>query len=477
MSGHDQSKNIKVSNSSEFPFSIPPYRNVLPPCPKHSLPNIAKAVCGACATLAGLFTGFWEWSIVGWAVAILWGVGFLMIGLAFTPMGLKALKLADVFFLVGTALLAVALFRNLRGGKKLRLIAGFTIFLILTMPELLLVRWVRGYVTRSVSIPQAGSPAQTPRVTTESEIKPVPEKRPAQVPPVKTIKPPNLSLQKPKRTIEASPSKVPPTQVSPRIGAGPDAYEGRSDAEVGQLGIDEAENIKKMASSYIRRFQDFKEPNPLIFIFSKDFKDCCAQGLRGLRAEILRRLGPPGDNPEEKKHWESVFMDDRLEKEWPSNVPLPTQLTEIWPMSVIAYAPYLRELGIKLKRRAIPFAPPLRLHFLVQTLPLLDPKFAVTTVATIQPQSTISRGYILIEFIGEWATMGSDLKDITPIITGGDVEESENIPLIHYMTTLKSGSFYALKIGALPITPDSPLHFVVSGAKPVTITKVIWFDD
>ena len=69
---------------------------------------------------------------------------------------------------------------------------------------------------------------------------------------------------------------------------------------------------------------------------------------KDLRTEILRRLGPPGKDPNEESAWERLFL--------PYNIP--GRPDDIDPMAVKEYAKHLRVFGMKLKRRAVPRAAP-----------------------------------------------------------------------------------------------------------------------
>ena len=144
-------------------------------------------------------------------------------------------------------------------------------------------------------------------------------------------------------------------------------------------------------------------------------------------------------------------------------------------MAVSGYAPYLRRLGLRLKRRAVPRAPSRTLRFSeVQGTPE-DPKFAFEVVVSIETDRPISAGYIVVEFDGQWATVGTDFeggKDIFP-----NMESIDNKEFLDYLTKRKFVHMYAFGIGKNPFVPEKPIRVVAAGGILVHVTRVIFFEE
>lgn len=149
-----------------------------------------------------------------------------------------------------------------------------------------------------------------------------------------------------------------PLPKGPRLGIGPDAYKNLDDVQVGQWAVEEADKIEQMAVDCMSPSPNGPSTKARMFFFSNEFKKCCAQDVKELRIEILRRLGPPAKDPKEESAWEFLFPSVQF-----SGPPM-----DINPMAVKEYAQHLRRLGLKLKRRSVPRAAPRELHFTEQQL-------------------------------------------------------------------------------------------------------------
>jgi len=165
---------------------------------------------------------------------------------------------------------------------------------------------------------------------------------------------PQVAAPLPSQTkIANPPHKVP--KVQPATPAGPksepnpdcirlgdelDRFKDCSSEMVGNWAIGEADKIEDMAKKSIRDSivpgmsgKDRSEFMAFQFrIFSDKFSKCCARDVRDLRAEILHRLGPPGEDLEEEETYKSLY-----------------QAFEFDPQSVDIYASMLRRLGRRLK--------------------------------------------------------------------------------------------------------------------------------
>lgn len=299
-------------------------------------------------------------------------------------------------------------------------------------------------------------PPQQPPVSKEPTIAPpIPKSEPSKP---KFTKPPHkvhsTQLQGPS-TPEASPNPI-----SPRIGTGLDAYKDISDEQLGHWAIEEADKIEQMAKECISRVHSAHELGGQVWLFSNEFKACCAQDVKDLRAEILRRLGPPAKDPREEYAWTSVLREMPL----PPNAPTPSQFSGTDPMAVREYAPYLRRLGLKLK------GGPVALHFSeVQTATGM-PEFPYEIVVTIETTRELANGYILVKLNGAYSEARCDLEGFQNI---SNDQLSENHELLDLMAKRQGIAF---EIGKTAFTPGKPIHVTASAKEPFHVSSVMFFD-
>lgn len=239
-----------------------------------------------------------------------------------------------------------------------------------------------------------------------------------------------------------------------------------TDEQVAQWAIEESEKIKQMAEDAMDKIhKSHSEPGEsgekakaYRWFFSGDFNRCCANDVRDLRTEILRRLGPPAKSPEEESRWKTMWNDDPFDH-------------TVDPFSVKRYAPYMDLLGRKLKRRTKPRNAPKPLKFSTTQLPP-DDRNAYRAIVTIETDVTLTAGYVVTEFEGEPPSLGCDFTDST-------FPELEFVDYPELLKYLKSNPprIYALKIGKTPFTHDKPVHVLVGAATPVRVSKVTLFDE
>jgi hypothetical protein len=283
-------------------------------------------------------------------------------------------------------------------------------------------------------------------------------------------------------------SEVSSQPIGPRLGTGPDAYKEVSDEQVGKWAIEEAHKIESLANRAMK--MDVKTPGDarfLMFRFNTEFEDCCAEEVKELRAEILRRLGPPSKDSDEVSAWTALFPEIKY--------PVLERFglkPDINPMMVAGYAPYLRRLGLRLKRRAIPRLAPTFLQFSeTQTkaeTSLKSPVAAVRNAAefngtpnqqfpfrvmvTINTKVPIQSGYVVVEFDGRFA--GAECDFIDSKLVGPWDKFIENTALADLLSK-NVGTIYALQIGKTPFTPEKPIHVVAFGKIPFHVSKVTLF--
>lgn len=250
-----------------------------------------------------------------------------------------------------------------------------------------------------------------------------------------------------------------PRTTGPRLGIGPEAYKDLSDVQVGQWAIEEADKIEDMANTAMR--PEFVSPEAATWVFKNKFNDCCAQDVFELRTEILRRLGPPGKDPDEISAWTMLFP----------QLKYPTAPEVIAPGTVRYYAPYLHRLGLRLKRRAAPRTEPLALKFSEQELPPEKPGYSHILV-TIETTKELTSGYVAVEFSGQPYSAGCDFENSKLPFTSGVQPEN---PVV--VDLLKATTNYVLQIGKTPFRPSNPIHVEARGSSAVHISGVLYLDE
>jgi len=255
-----------------------------------------------------------------------------------------------------------------------------------------------------------------------------------------------------------------PVERGPRLGNGPEAYKDIQDDVLGQWGMEEADKIEELADqAELGRGAGFSYE----FVaqrFTNEFRECCAQDVKDLRTEILRRLGPPAKDPNEIALWTGLFPDTKL-----PNAP------DILPNLNVArfYSLYLRRLGLRLKRKTVPRSASKGLHFSEAEVAPDALSFNYNIVASIDTETMTSSGYIVVEFDGAPARMSCDIGSKAPWTP----EMLENNELKQYLERLKRSS-YILEIKTTkPFTPEKPIQVLASGFMPVHVSKVTLFDE
>lgn len=378
-----------------------------------SLHDLASGIASnIVSSVQWIWKEFWTWKVVGPITGGLYGFGVnAMYGNDFI--------IAAALYFVATVIIASKIWSQKevgehpqRGGIRLVVIL---LSALVFVASLLWINHRKGFV--------ALSKLQPPH----EQIKPIrqPPIVPPISPPVQTPEPSRPEIKKPPHEApspqpqEPAAPKVTPNPVGPRIGTGSDAYKDISDDQVGQWAIEEADKIEQMAKQYMTT--DPRRIRAEQFFFSAAFKDCCAQEVKDLRAEILRRLGPPAKDPEEETEWKLVFPELFL----PPGVPVPPQLSSIDPFPVANYAPYLRRLGLKLKRRGIPRIAPIPLHFSETKIAPERPELPYRIIVTIETKTELAAGYIVVQFNGAWGSLQNDLEGAELTFRPDDIENPE----------------------------------------------------
>jgi len=262
----------------------------------------------------------------------------------------------------------------------------------------------------------------------------------------------------------ANPKPLPPPPT--RIGTGPEAYKDVSDEVVGQWAIEEADKIEELATRTMDSYKGMSA-SALSWRFTNDFNDCCSQDVKDLRAEILRRLGPSAKDADEISAWTGLFP----EIKYPEIERFGRKM-DINPMMAKHYAPYLRRLGLRLKRRAAPRSAPLKLQFHEQQLPPEKPEYS-RIVVDIKTDKVLSAGYIAVQFSGLPYSVGTDFKDSKLPLNSRD---SVDNPLVTELLKEPTTS-YVLQIGKTPFVPGKRIHVELRSASPIRVIAVTYFEE
>lgn len=304
------------------------------------------------------------------------------------------------------------------------------------------------------------------------ELPDVPDKNPPLVLSQPAPVQPNVS----KPELKPTPNTAMPTPVpkGPRLRSGPDAYKDLTDQQVAEWAMEEADKINQMADECEQRMRSFAQENrpttAEVILLTDDFTKCCAQDVRDLRAELLSRLGPPSKSPEEERTWETLTRDRR-------------QGEFLRPHDIQRYAPHLRLLGLKLKRTVVPRKPAIQLHFSEKQVDSEKPDLPFKLITTIETESVISRGYIVVEMEGRFADLDFDLVDKRLVLDmkfiGNTelIEHTRKLQMAEYKGKHQAPSFFTLAISKKPFSPANPLHIVGHSKTPFHVAKVMLFDE
>jgi hypothetical protein len=286
------------------------------------------------------------------------------------------------------------------------------------------------------------------------------------IPAAPTVHPPNHSKHSASTikhfTGTENPASAIPA-IGPRMGTGPEAYKDVSDEQVGQWAMEEADKVDGMVNDLFDRLRQSATmvPRPsrdiILRMFERDFKNCCAQPMVDLRTEILRRLGPPAEDPQEVLAWKEIT---------------PSPGWQFDPMPLRRYAPFLRRLGLKLKRRAVPRQAPKVLQFIERPLAPENSQFPTRFVATISTEVNVTSGYVVVEFTSPPGSVGTNFA--SRLILPSDIDMMLNESLVAYLASLRSP--YTLEIRDKPFTPTDPIQIIAAGPKPFHVLKVTLFD-
>jgi hypothetical protein len=170
--------------------------------------------------------------------------------------------------------------------------------------------------------------------------------------------------------------------------------------QLSQQTIEEADKMTDLLS----RPENLPSRPPASPLFARqrlteEFKDCCQQDFKSLRAELLSSLGPSGNDPGEIQAWQMLFPEEKY--------PGMKGQQDVNGAAIANYAPYLRLLGLRLKHMVSPRKEPIALKFMEQDFPGSE-KSLYRKVISIESNDTIQMGCIVVEFSSVVASAGTD---------------------------------------------------------------------
>lgn len=285
------------------------------------------------------------------------------------------------------------------------------------------------------------------------------------------------SLEKPVVTAKPPARLTKAKHISPRIGRGVDAYKNVSDEQLGKWAMEESDKINEMAEKSIdKSLQGMKNGlgRPLhgpIYFFTNDFRECCAEDVVNLRNEILARLGPSGKNSQEIEAW-NIFRSG-------TNRELPQKYQPSWPdpMLVEHYAPYLRQLGLRLYRQAIPRSPPTPVRVLERAMPPDKKDYKYKTVFAIQLTAAQSAGYVVLQFQGGSTRLEFRLGNGQTVSDYSKIENPDLRRQLSSITPQISTHLQVFQVGRTFSTPTNPIYVIAYGNTRDRVLTATFFDE
>lgn len=111
------------------------------------------------------------------------------------------------------------------------------------------------------------------------------------------------------------------------------------------------------------------------------------------------------------------------------------------------------------------------LNFSTQRISAESPQLPYRILITIRTKEIVDSGYIVVEFGGGVADVGTDFKGSTLVAVPREVE---NDTLKKVLMTYSS-HLYALRVGDVPFTPSHPVHVIASGKAKFSVRAVTYF--
>jgi len=221
------------------------------------------------------------------------------------------------------------------------------------------------------------------------------------------------------------------------------------------------------------RIGNLNDQRYMLWRFTIDFNACCAQAVTELRTEILRRLGPPGIDKDEVLAWEALVAENVI--------PQQSGPKQARPTDVQRYAPYLRLLGARLRRRAAPRFAPEALEFSEKKTPPERPDLSYRVVVTIKTKRQVSAGYVVVQFdraLGGATTglssVGNDFAESNRDLGGSQLIDNKEVS---GLIQRNGARVYAIRIGRSPLVPGKPIHVIGAGEKEFHVSQVTLFDE
>ncbi len=303
-------------------------------------------------------------------------------------------------------------------------------------------------------------------VTVPNEIRATARKNLAALPEPQRLIPPLLAYVKSTRQDFHSGARAAPII---RFGKDcPEEYKLVPSVKIAEWAMEEADKIGEMSSLYLEKYKDDSH-KMMLSIFTKDFKKCCWQPMLDLRTETICRLPPTLKTNEGEEEVSSLSRGPTLS---------PTMIA-IDPLSVQAFAPYLRKLGVQLMRLYVPRRAPMAA---IVSATAQQPGVIEVTIKS--NTGTISTGYIVVDvdgldgpYVSGIRAFGDTFRSFGDSFRERDVMGTiANEDVVKYLRNHPSA--FAVRISrGHPLSRESPIQMIVSGGPKLQVRSATIFDE
>jgi hypothetical protein len=202
----------------------------------------------------------------------------------------------------------------------------------------------------------------------------------------------------------------------PRLGEGSDTFKDIPDDLLVRWALRVVRNVEEEGLLVDRRRPKYQQGDSPAgaFIFTSEFEACCESDLKGVRGELLKRLGPDGREADELQKWNELF---RSELD-PSGT---SELLKFAPDDASRYLPHLIKLSLALKYRNKSDGDPIPLKF-----SRLERESPSETDVSIELKDRDTSGYVIVEYDGSWGVFDPGCAKLSPFLVS-EANEAEGM--------------------------------------------------
>ncbi len=229
-------------------------------------------------------------------------------------------------------------------------------------------------------------------------------------------------------------------------------FEPCSDSQLGEWALAESKAIEK--ALLVRGSPGFSR-----WKFVQEFQHCCSD-ISGLRNELVKRLRPADVDTNESDLFQELFRS--------SSVPGRPAVVDMGVAKL--YVPFLRALGLQLKRREVPRFPTIRLAFDERVAS--SPVYKCQLQITLKAPREIAHGYIAVILDGPIAAISTDFQTSELVLW-----DASNPALKTMLAQTPGDRRYVLRIAENPFTPEVPIHVFVGATETRHVLAAFWYDE